>query len=95
VLDNVLFHCTLTAEHVSKHVKQSRNKVIIINFPTQLHFVGNFYKICIILHRFMNINFPSSVAWDEISWDEVKKYKYSHYWPCSDSSVIFKTGLLC
>jgi len=40
----------------SKHVEQSRNSGII-NCPTQLHLVGHFYKICIMMHGSMNVNF--------------------------------------
>ena len=36
-----------------KNVEQSRNNGII-NCPTQLHLVGHFYKICILMHGSMN-----------------------------------------
>ena len=32
-----------------KHVEQARNNGMI-NCPTQLHLVGHFYKICIMMH---------------------------------------------
>jgi hypothetical protein len=40
----------------SKHVEQSRNNRII-NCTTQLHLVGHFYKICIMMHGSMNVKF--------------------------------------
>jgi len=39
-----------------KHVEQSRNNGII-NCPTQLHLVGHFYKICIVMHGSINVTF--------------------------------------
>jgi hypothetical protein len=83
VSDNLLFHCSLNAQHVlsdniayhqellncnysleapdderyrSKHVGQSRNNGII-NCPTQLHLVGPFCEICIMMHGSMNVKF--------------------------------------
>jgi hypothetical protein len=41
-------------QYHSKHVEQSRNNGII-NCPTQLHLVDHFYKICIMMHRSMNV----------------------------------------
>ena len=43
-------------QYRSKHVGQSR-KNVIINCPTQLHLVGHFYKICIMMHGSMNVKF--------------------------------------
>jgi hypothetical protein len=40
----------------SKHVEQSRNNGII-NCPTQLHLVGHFCKICIMMHGSTNVKF--------------------------------------
>jgi len=45
------------------------------------------------MHGSMNVTFPISVAWDKVSVEEVEKYRYSHYWPCSDGSVIFNIDI--
>jgi hypothetical protein len=46
----LLNHTCFEWYYLLKHVEQSRNSGII-NCPTQLHFVGYFYKICIMMHR--------------------------------------------
>jgi len=43
-------------QYHSKHVEQSRNKGII-KCPTQLHLVGHFYKLCIMMHGSMNVKY--------------------------------------
>jgi hypothetical protein len=48
-------------QYRSKHVEQSRNNGII-NCPTQLHLVGRFYKICIMMHGSVNVRFLRLVA---------------------------------
>jgi hypothetical protein len=43
-----------------KHVEQSRNNGII-NCPTQLHLVGHFYKICIMMHGSINVKSTNTI----------------------------------
>ena len=47
-------------QYRSKHVEQSRNNKII-NCPTQLHLVGHFYEICIMMHGSMNAKFSKNL----------------------------------
>ena len=43
-----------------KHVEQLRNNGIV-NCPTQLHLVGHFYKICIMMHGSMNVTLTPEI----------------------------------
>jgi len=50
-----------------KHVEQLRNNGIV-NCPTQLHLVGHFYKICIMMHGSMNVTLTPEIWYDETLW---------------------------
>jgi len=45
----------MMSDNIAQNLLVSQGKNGIINCPTQLHLVCHFYKICIMMHGYMNV----------------------------------------
>ena len=56
----------MMSDNIARNMLSSQGNNGIINCPTQLHLVGHFYKICIMMHGSMNVKKKCVIA---ISYD--------------------------